>query len=209
MSRPEFEDLPFYDRPDLTPYLIHLTKNTVDENGRSAFDNLVSILETGKIWGTGKYIKGPNSAACFMDVPFYSLKYILTEENTDPNDPRYEPFGVFVLKKYAYSKGCRPVCYLSDEDVEEIRIPRCELWRVVKLELNDEGCVSWLHEREWRATGDFPLPSRRLGVLVRNPTYAEKLQELIADTPERFKAKRYSVIPLTVLCQGLPLLRND
>ena len=25
---PEFEDLPFFERPDLSPYLVHLTKNT-------------------------------------------------------------------------------------------------------------------------------------------------------------------------------------
>ena len=31
MALPEFEDLPFYDRPDLTPYLVHLTKNSKKE----------------------------------------------------------------------------------------------------------------------------------------------------------------------------------
>jgi hypothetical protein len=110
MSRPEFEDLPFYERPDLTPYLIHLTKNTLDENGCSAFDNLVSILESGEIRGTRTFIKGADRAACFMDVPFYSLKYILNEENTDSSDPRYEPFGIFVSKKYAYNKTAIPCC---------------------------------------------------------------------------------------------------
>jgi hypothetical protein len=33
MRFPEFEDLPFYERPDLTPYLVHLTKNTKQEDG--------------------------------------------------------------------------------------------------------------------------------------------------------------------------------
>jgi hypothetical protein len=209
MSRPEFEDLPFYERPDLTPYLIHLTKNSVDEDGRSAFDNLVSILETGEIWGTRAFVKGLDRAACFMDVPFYSLKYILNEENTDPNNPRYEAFGIFVSKKYAYNVGCRPVLYLSDEEVTQIKIPNEELWRVVKLELSNSRCVSWLHEREWRVKGDFALPAKRQGVLVRDPACAEKLQKLIAEAPDRFKAKGYSVIPLTVLCQGLPLLQKD
>jgi hypothetical protein len=208
MSLPEFEDLPFYERPDLTPYLIHLTKNFSEENGHSAFDNLVSILETGEIRGTRKFIKGSDRAACFMDVPFYSLKYILNEENTDSDDPRYEPFGIYVSKKYAYNKGCRPVFYLSDEEVKQIKIPSCELWRVVKLELSNSGCVSWLHEREWRVKSDFPLPPK-CGVLVRNLSCAEKLQKLLAETPVRFKAKRYSIIPLTVLCQGLPLLQKQ
>jgi hypothetical protein len=41
MSKPAFEELPFYERPDLTPSLIHLTKRSKD--GASALDNLVSI----------------------------------------------------------------------------------------------------------------------------------------------------------------------
>lgn len=101
---PDFEKLPFFERPDLTPYLIHLTRNTKAENGRSAFKNLVKILRTGKIRGSkngkGKgYIKGSNRAACFMAVPFYALKYILNADNSDPDDPRYEAFGVLVIKK--------------------------------------------------------------------------------------------------------------
>lgn len=42
----EFERLPFEERPDLTPYLVHLTK---EKNGRSAFGNLVKILKAGKV----------------------------------------------------------------------------------------------------------------------------------------------------------------
>jgi hypothetical protein len=68
MSRPEFEDLPFYERPDLTPYL---TKNTAAKNGHSAFDNLISILETGQIQGIRTFVKGPDRAACFMNVPLF------------------------------------------------------------------------------------------------------------------------------------------
>ena len=78
MKRPAFEDLPFYERPDLTPYLIHLTKNTKRKDDYSTFDNLINILKKGEIWGSSSksgFIKGPNRATCFMDVPFVSLKY--------------------------------------------------------------------------------------------------------------------------------------
>jgi len=40
-----------------------------------------------------------------MDVPFHSLNYILNEENSSLNDPRYEAFGVFVTKKRASHEG--------------------------------------------------------------------------------------------------------
>ncbi len=205
---PDFEDLPFFDRPDLTPYLIHLTKNTKASDDFSAFENLVSILQTGKVRGSDKekgFIKGPNSAACFMDVPFYSLKYILNEENSSPSDPRYEAFGVFVTKKTAYAKGCRPVLYLSNTEIGQLCIPESQLWRVVRFEAGNNGWISWLHEREWRCKGDYLLPPNA-GVLVKNSKYAERLNQRLNKEHDEFKVQPRTIIPLTVLCQGLPQL---
>ncbi len=206
--RPDCEDLPFFERPDLTPYLIHLTKNTKTEDDFSAFENLASILQHGEIWGTTKkhgFIKGPHRAACFMDVPFYALKYILNEENSSPEDPRYEAFGVFVTKKHAYEEGCRPVLYLSNEELQQLCVPKDELWRVVRFEASDEGWISWLHEREWRCKGNYTLPTNA-GVVVKNSSYVERLNERIRKEPRKFKVHPRAIIPLTILCQGLPHL---
>ncbi|WP_238900631.1 hypothetical protein [Clostridium sp. YIM B02500] len=76
MSYKEFEDLQFEERLDLSPYLIHLTRNTKKVDNYSALNNLVSILQLGCIWGSVNegYIKGCNKASCFMDAPFPSLK---------------------------------------------------------------------------------------------------------------------------------------
>jgi hypothetical protein len=206
--RPDFEDLPFFERPDLTPYLIHLTKNTEADDEYSAFENLVSILQTGEIWGSTKkkgFVKGPHRAACFMDVPFHSLKYILNEENSNPKTPRYEAFGVFVTKKHAYKEGCRPVLYMSDAELKKLCVPKDELWRVVRFEAGNAGWISWLHEREWRCKGDYTLPSNA-GVLVRNSTYVERLNKRLREEPKEFKVHPRAIIPLTILCQGLPQL---
>lgn len=206
--RPDFEDLPFFERPDLTPYLIHLTKNTEAEDDYSAFENLVSILQNGTIRGSSSekgFVKGPHRAACFMDIPFHSLKYVLNEENSNPASPRYEAFGVFMTKKYAYKQGCRPVLYISDEEVKRLCVPESELWRVVRFEASDEGWISWLHEREWRCKGDCSLPTSA-GVLVKNSGYVERLNESIRKDPKKFKVHPRAIIPLTILCQGLPQL---
>jgi hypothetical protein len=206
--RPDFEDLPFFERPDLTPYLIHLTKNTKATDDYSAFENLVNILQKGKIFGSKKekgFIKGRHRAACFMDVPFHALKYILNESNSSPEAPRYEAFGVFVTKKHAYEAGCRPVLYLSNKESKQLRVPKDELWRVVRFEASDEGWISWLHEREWRCKGHYTLPTNA-GVLVRNSSYVERLEKLIRKEPDKFEVKPRAVLPLTILCQGLPQL---
>jgi hypothetical protein len=210
MSRLEFEDLPFDERPDLTPYLIHLTKRTKNQDGcYDAFENLVNILKTGEIWGSTSgsgFIKGTNSATCFMDVPFSALKYILDKDNADPQNPRYEPFGIVVTKKYAYDKGCRPVLYLSNKELNVLQLPKDELWRVVRLEANHDGWISWLHEREWRCKGDFLLPHKLLAVLVKTPNDALRLQTILAKEHDDFVSIPKSIIPLTVICQGLPYL---
>jgi hypothetical protein len=201
---PDFEDLPFNERPDLTPYIVHLTKNSKTQDSYSAFDNLVSILKTGKIIGTkisGK-IKGPHPATCFMDVPFGALKYVLNPRDSNPAKPRYEPYGVFVTKKYAHAHHCRPVLYLSDTEVVSLRIPQAELWRVVRFEVSTRGWISWLHEREWRCKGDFPMPSKVYGVLVKTASEADKLTKMLNKNASDFKVWPRSVIPLEVICQG-------
>jgi hypothetical protein len=89
------------------------------ELGCSAYENLLNILQTGKIWGSepkAGMIKGKSRAACFIDVPFASLKYVLTPENSDPQSPRYEPYGIAVTKRFAHEAGCRPVLYLSNDE---------------------------------------------------------------------------------------------
>lgn len=200
--------LPFFQRPDLSPFLVHLTKNTKKEDDYSAFDNLVNILMTGEIFGSGTdgFIKGPSTASCFMDIPLGSLKYVLNEKNSNPKRPRYEPFGVVVSKEYAFERGCRPVLYLSDKELRDLAIPKQELWRVVCLEKVDGTGVNWLHEREWRAKGAFRLPSKLRAVLVKDVKTAARLQKCISKEPESFKSIPGSIIPLSVLCQGLPYL---
>jgi hypothetical protein len=205
MALPTFDELPFNSRPDLTPYLIHLTKNTVAKDEYSAYENLVHILKRGEIWGSGNkaFVKGRKKATCFMDVPFQTLKYVLTPENTDPENPRYEPYGIIIKKSTAYNKGCRPVLYLSNPEIKMLKIPRDELWRVVRFEPKDEGWISWIHEREWRCSGTFKVPSKPLAVLVKDTNDARQLQKLIEEEPSKFKCKPASIIPLSIICQGL------
>lgn len=103
MAATDSSILPFEERPDLSPFIVHLTKNTKNEDEYDAFDNLVSILMTGEIFGsqtaTG-FIKGKSPATCFMDVPLNSLKYVLNKRNTDPEHPRYEAYGIVLPKNW-------------------------------------------------------------------------------------------------------------
>jgi hypothetical protein len=193
----DFDQFPFQIRPDLTPYLIHLTKNI---DASSALDNLVSILETGRINGTTRYVKGPRRAACFMDVPFTALKYICSKQN----EYRYQPYGVIVRKTFAYERGARPVLYLSKKETATLEISSDDQWRVVRFEGSHlEGWVGWLHEREWRCPDLFRLPKTIIGVLVKSSDEALRLTAKIHKQRGRFACIPRSIIPLQVVCQGL------
>jgi hypothetical protein len=205
MGLPTFEQLPFKSRPDLTPYLVHLTKGSKeDDNEYSAYDNLVNILKTGEVWGQNpRFAKGNNNLACFMDVPFISMKYIFTRENSDTSNARYEPYGIVVEKPYAYKHGCRPVLYLSDDEVKTLKIPESEIWRVVKFQAFKVRWISWIHEREWRCKGDFKLPSSIDAAFVKNAADSERLTKELFSKRRTFKCIPKSAIPFEVICQGL------
>ncbi|HCG8254116.1 TPA: hypothetical protein NKZ51_003915 [Vibrio parahaemolyticus] len=210
----KFEDLPFHTRPDLSPYLVHLTKRSDEEGGkRNAFSNLVDILLEGKLIGSDRtgFIKGTTPATCFMDIPFSALKHVLNEDNTNPLRPRYEPYGIVLSKPVAYQNGCRPVLYLSDNEIDSLGITDAEIWRVVRLEVNKTGSnwISWMHEREWRARGDFELPSRIVAVLVKDLDDVKEFNEILAKKYMDFNSIPLSVIPLEVVCDGLPYLANE
>ena len=64
-----------------------------------------------------------------------------------------------------------------------------------------------MHEREWRSKGDFKLPPKPLAVFVKNTKFAEKLRDKIKKDPKRFKIKPKSIIPLSIICEGLPYLK--
>ncbi|KVF94860.1 hypothetical protein WJ21_24090 [Burkholderia vietnamiensis] len=170
--------------------------------------NLVRILKDGYLKGSDAsgYIKGGHTASCFMDIPLSSLKYVLNEANTNASRPRYEPYGVVISKKFGFEYGCRPVMYLSDREIREVGVAQSELWRVVKLDAVDGTGVNWLHEREWRSMGDFDLPLTLRAVLVKTPKEAASLQQRIDAHPHLYETKPLSIIPLTVLCQGLPYM---
>jgi hypothetical protein len=199
----------FKHRPDLSPYLIHLTKRT---ETCSAIAVLKSILLEGKIKGSTNetgFIRGRIPAACFMDVPIPSLKYILNEENTDPKHPRYEPYGILTSKTRAYESGARPVLYLSEQEISKLNLPSDELWRVVRLEGVNSGDINWLHEREWRCPNDFHLPSEILGVIVKNTAAAKDIHEYIYKHKEEFASIPKSILPLSIVCQELVYLHPD
>ncbi len=166
-------------RTDLSPYLLHFTRRSADCTG---LDVLKSILKDGYLKGTTRFVKGSKPAVCLMEAPLPALKVILARENW----ARYEPYGLALQRTYVYSRGGRPVLYLSNREEAELQIRAGQRWRVVRLEYKKRAedthrelkvLSDWSHEREWRCPGKLKLPNNPI-VLVWTANEAQDLFQL-------------------------------
>lgn len=153
------------DRLDLSDWLIHFTR---DFQGRSAKDNLISIIKMGRLvpsWAErngAKTIYGIYPAVCFSEQPLWAFaEYARNRRN------KVSEYGVLVHKCDAFAMGALPVIYginglyeLQSEDagydpqyrkINHETICEEEQYRVVRFNPNrDRHPADWTHEREWR-----------------------------------------------------------
>ena len=144
----------------------------------SAMDNLIRILGTRMIRGATRMVRGNRRAVCLFDAPLTELGRVLTPGNRR----RYEPFGVAVDKRYAFSIGARPVIYMPHNEATAILASE-EMWRVVSIEMSRTALVDWTFEREWRLLGDLPLEAKSSVALVKNWHDAEEIYDRFGGKP--------------------------
>jgi len=148
-------------RPTSAPAtLAHFTRAS---RGYSALDHLVTILREGRIRGSSRMVPGDRPVVCLFDGPIGDLSRVLVRANRR----RYEPFGVAIDKRYAYTSGARPVIYMSLGEAQEL-LDAEELWRVMGIDLTRTPPVDWTFEREWRLPGDLPLEASSTVALVES-----------------------------------------
>ena len=143
--------------------LAMLTHFTRAKGSADALDNLVAILRGGVIRGSTRMVNDKRRVVCFFDAPLSELGGLLTRGNRH----RYEPFGVALDKRYAFTLGVRPVIYMPRREAARMVAPD-ELWRVVDLDLKRTPPIDWTFEREWRGLEDVPLPPHGAVALVEN-----------------------------------------
>jgi hypothetical protein len=121
---------------------------------------------------------GRQHAVCLFDAPLAELGRLLTRSNRR----RYQPFGLAVDRRYAFSQGARPVIYIPLAEARMI-LAREELWRVVAIDLGRTPVVDWTFEREWRVPGELALPARGAVALVETWRDADELYDRFDGTP--------------------------
>ncbi len=171
-------------RSDLSSFLVHLTRNA---NGKSAKENLFSILKDWKIEARTMFgaamsklngqIVESQKCVCFTETPLEYLHLLL--ERIEGRDFRFGPYGVGITKKLARKQGANPVWYLDitpghdwlmnpiNEMIDEgVKSAGFEQTRIAKITpfIEQMGTgrdyrKEFWWEREWRCVGDFYLPS--------------------------------------------------
>jgi hypothetical protein len=107
-------------RSDLSTFLVHLSRAGA---GRSARDNILSILQTRTIearnvYGIGKKLaaidantKATQVVVCFTETPLEHVWMMCEDIENRPNG--FEPYGVAVTKSWARASAVNPVWYLD------------------------------------------------------------------------------------------------
>jgi len=158
-----------------TPMLTHFTRASA--NG-DALDNLTAILRDRIIYGSSRMIPGKQPAVCLFDAPVAELFGLLARKNRH----RYQPFGVALERRYAFSVGARPVIYMPLEEARGL-LPASELWRVMSLDLASDPQIDWTFEREWRVAGDLRLPNDGAVALVEGWRDVEAIYDRFDGAP--------------------------
>ncbi len=155
--------------------LSHFTRAT---RSGAAMDNLTAILRDGKIHGSTRMVRGRQPVVCMFDASLDELEQILVRKNRR----RYEPFGLALDKRYAFTMGARPALYMQWREAQGILAEK-ERWRVVAIDLKRNPPIDWSFEREWRLLGDLELPTRGAVALVRTWDDADDLFERFDGKP--------------------------
>lgn len=66
-----------------------------------------------------------------------------------------------------------------------------------------------MHEREWRSQGSLKLPKKIVGVLVKDLKTAMKFQDSLKKGQNKFCTLPKTILPLSVVCQGLKYLNES
>lgn len=90
-------------------------------------------------------------------------------------------------------------------------MPDDQLWRVVHFDVTEEDWTGWLHEREWRCPGPFELPRSHTftAAPVKTSSEVPAVRRQLVGDEDQFASVPRSVIPVQVVCEGLPWLDEN
>ena len=179
-------------RTDLSTFLVHLTRAENDDTGRIRLEGIIESgrIEARTAYGHARQkVEGIVDAeksqrvVCFTETPLEHVHLLV--QQIDGREFQFEPYGIAISKRIARTAGVNPVWYVDMtpghqwltnpiDNLINTAIERGDFENsdIAKLAPFIEQMGTWpgrprkefWWEREWRARGDFKLPSRFIGI---------------------------------------------
>ena len=171
------------ERPDFSNYLAHFTSDRPPlgvanstqlveaTDGKSAYDKLVSIFQSRRIFASKLPWTG-REAVCFTECPWSSLL---------AHSQRYSPYALGFEKPRVFASGGGPAYYVRadhwekqewDDHVKTFVTPFWPAYRPKSLKVGgtlSNKTVDYPHEREWRIPHEFTFKIEQVRfVIVKN-----------------------------------------
>jgi len=132
-------------------------------------DTLIRILEQQKLVGSNHLKRSGVETVSLSQVPLIEL---LSRRSFQRHLHRWdwEPYGICIQRQWLESRGCRPVVYGVEADLQKLPSEEVPFFQVTNTQ-------TWYREREWRMVGDIRLaeiPASEAFVFV--PTAKEGLR---------------------------------
>jgi hypothetical protein len=189
---------------DMSDFVVHFTK---DYDGRSAYQNSLSILYAGVIRATNEYGQGRHLSAlgssqqcvCFSEIPLDLLDRLVD---------RRSRYGIGFTKEFVAAQGGAPVWYLEVDspiadafrDVKRQRMrggidPDDPIWRLTPFVdmPGDYGTAVYRFEweREWRVAGDLRFAPENVAFLFIPEDLHPAARSFFADAERNHSGPAY------------------
>lgn len=158
---------------DMSDYVVHFAKPSP---GRTAYDNAISILHSGRIearnaFGAGRTLPPARKSVCFSEVPLHELKRLAAVRG---------PHGIGFRKEFLVERDGGPILYAYKDTshakaVEAMvksaaNTPDHPIWSFAPF-VDVPGIYGKIHyqyewEREWRVVGDLDFSTTDPALLI-------------------------------------------
>jgi hypothetical protein len=192
-------------REDISRFMVHLTRDFEKNGGKTARQNLISILLNGQILAanphcffndrvkTNQTLAAKFAVACFTEVPLNQIH--LLSRDIPGRQVKLKPYGIVFTREFIVSAGGQPALYLNGyggnqwlhESVTAIYNRSVASGKVVEPYWRILPFINAMHERydftwerEWRVLQGLKFKPRDIVCVILPPDKEQDLKEILA-----------------------------
>lgn len=158
---------------DMSPFVVHFTTSS---EGRSAYDNAISILAGRRIearnrFGTGKNFPVAPKSVCFSEIPLHNLARMADKRGS---------YGIGFRKEFLVQRDGGPIMYAYKDTAQAKALrglvakakkqPDDPIWKIAPFvdQPGKYGFTEYFYEweREWRHVGNFAFNEKDAAFLI-------------------------------------------